>query len=81
MPKFFMLFFSNLRKRLDNSGDIPHPMPHFSGPRPLHLKRLSPVGASLLAMDVNDDIGDLKERGALAFFASKLAPTGNLRRE
>jgi hypothetical protein len=35
------------------------------------------VGASLLAMDVNDDAGCLDERGAWAFFASKLAPTGN----
>ncbi|MNG21184.1 hypothetical protein D3C84_1055200 [compost metagenome] len=35
----------------------------------------APVGASLLAMDVNDDAGFLIERGALKFFASKLAPT------
>jgi hypothetical protein len=35
------------------------------------------VGASLLAMDVNDDAGCLDERGAWAFFASKLAPTGD----
>jgi hypothetical protein len=35
------------------------------------------VGAGLLAMDVNDDAGCLDERGAWAFFASKLAPTGN----
>ncbi|PTR24511.1 hypothetical protein C8K63_106265 [Pseudomonas sp. GV085] len=27
-------------------------------------------------MDVNDDAGRLDERGALTFFASKLAPTG-----
>ena len=33
------------------------------------------VGASLLAMVVNDDEGCLNERGVLAFFASKLAPT------
>jgi hypothetical protein len=26
------------------------------------------VGASLLAMDVNDDVGDLNKRGAPAFF-------------
>jgi len=26
-------------------------------------------------MDVNDDAGNLKERGVLAFIASKLAPT------
>ncbi|OPK02972.1 hypothetical protein BZ164_18805 [Pseudomonas veronii] len=35
----------------------------------------SPVGASLLAKIVNDDVGSLDERGALGFFASKLAPT------
>ena len=35
----------------------------------------SPVGASLLAMVVNDDTGNLTPRGALRFFASKLAPT------
>jgi hypothetical protein len=28
-------------------------------------------------MDVNDDVSGLDERGAWAFFASKLAPTGN----
>ncbi|WP_392890762.1 hypothetical protein ACF6ZU_04825 [Pseudomonas migulae] len=37
------------------------------------------VGASLLAMDVNDDPGCLDERGVCAFFASKLAPTGDRR--
>ncbi|MBV7525161.1 hypothetical protein D9M71_288030 [compost metagenome] len=35
----------------------------------------SPVGASLLAMVVNDNAGYLTPRGALRFFASKLAPT------
>ncbi|MBK5352933.1 outer membrane lipoprotein carrier protein LolA [Pseudomonas sp. TH41] len=34
-----------------------------------------PVGASLLAMVVNDDAGYLTLRGTLRFFASKLAPT------
>ncbi|MCY1466611.1 hypothetical protein D9M71_849720 [compost metagenome] len=34
------------------------------------------VGASLLAMDVNDDTGNLTPRSARGFFASKLAPTG-----
>ncbi|PPK40005.1 hypothetical protein CD175_00765 [Pseudomonas laurylsulfatiphila] len=34
-----------------------------------------PVGASLLAMEVNDDAGSLTPRGALRFFASRLAPT------
>ncbi|MDY0835455.1 hypothetical protein SNL23_23970, partial [Pseudomonas sp. SED1] len=33
------------------------------------------VGAGLLAKVVNDDAGILDERGALRFFASKLAPT------
>ncbi|PBJ22952.1 hypothetical protein BSF44_28410 [Pseudomonas sp. ACN8] len=35
-----------------------------------------PVGASLLAMVVNDDAGNLTPRGALRFIASRLAPTG-----
>ena len=39
----------------------------------------SSMGASLLAMDVNDDAGCLNARGVLAFFASKLAPTGGTR--
>ncbi|WP_339544668.1 hypothetical protein [Pseudomonas sp. RA_35y_Pfl2_P32] len=36
------------------------------------------VGASLLAMDVNDDTGIQDERGALWIIASKLAPTVNV---
>ncbi|MBB6289664.1 hypothetical protein HDC32_004729 [Pseudomonas sp. JAI120] len=32
----------------------------------------------MLAKIVNDDAGILNERGALEFFASKLAPTGTL---
>ena len=40
-----------------------------------------PVGASLLAMVVNDDAGNLAPRGVLRFIASKsnrrtVAPTG-----
>ncbi len=35
------------------------------------------VGASSLAMVVNDDAGSLTPRGVLWFFASELAPTGN----
>ena len=35
-----------------------------------------PVGASLLAKIANDNAGHLTPRGALRFFASKLAPTG-----
>ena len=31
----------------------------------------------MLAMDVNDYVGDLEKRGVLAFFASRLAPTKN----
>ena len=34
-----------------------------------------PVGASLLAMVVNDDAPSLVQRGVLTSFASKLAPT------
>ncbi|QHF38343.1 hypothetical protein PspS34_08705 [Pseudomonas sp. S34] len=34
-----------------------------------------PVGASLLAMVVNDYAGSLTPRGALGFIASRLAPT------
>jgi hypothetical protein len=34
------------------------------------------VGASLLAMVVNDNAGSLIPRGVLRFFASELAPTG-----
>ena len=37
---------------------------------------LPTVGASLLAMVVNDNAGLLAKRGALESFASKLAPTG-----
>jgi hypothetical protein len=35
------------------------------------------VGASLLAMGVNDYADGLNKRGALAFFANGLAPTKN----
>ncbi|OPK10583.1 hypothetical protein BZ163_09345 [Pseudomonas sp. VI4.1] len=35
----------------------------------------SAVGASLLAMVVNDNAGSLTPRGVLRFIASKLAPT------
>jgi hypothetical protein len=34
------------------------------------------VGASLLAMDVNDNVGSLTPSGVLRFIASGLAPTG-----
>ena len=40
------------------------------------MPEVPPVGASLLAMDVNDNAGCLNERVVQAFFASKLAPTG-----
>jgi hypothetical protein len=36
-----------------------------------------PVGASMLAMDVNDDAGILDARGALEIIASMLAATGD----
>ena len=39
------------------------------------MKPRPPVGASLLAMVVNDNAGNLAPRGALRFFASELAPT------
>ncbi len=43
---------------------------------PSGYKTPSPVGASLLAMNVNDNAVRLVARGVFAFFASKLAPTG-----
>jgi len=42
----------------------------------ISLKTPNPVGASLLAMDVNEDAYFLNERGALESIASRLAPTG-----
>ncbi|CAI8989603.1 hypothetical protein EMIT0P74_80298 [Pseudomonas sp. IT-P74] len=45
--------------------------------RPAKNRYQSPVGASLLAMGVSDDESCLVERGALTFFASRLAPTKN----
>jgi len=42
---------------------------------------MNPVGASLLAMVVNDDAGILGRRGVLRFFASMLAPTGGAVRQ
>ncbi|WP_256587466.1 hypothetical protein, partial [Pseudomonas sp. MYb115] len=42
-------------------------------PAPAH----EPVGASLLANNVNDNACILKTRGVLWFFASRLAPTGS----
>jgi len=41
----------------------------------LHRTAVSSVGASLLAKEVNDDEGCQDDSGALASFASKLAPT------
>ena len=38
-------------------------------------QRLLSVGASLLAKNANDNAQSLIPRGALRFFASKLAPT------
>ena len=67
-------------------GQSTHLMPdRTSSPasRLLHRDRVHTVkivGASLLAMDVNDDAGCLNERGVWAFFASRLAPTGNSRK-
>jgi hypothetical protein len=42
---------------------------------PTSAHRGEPVGASLLAMVVNDDAGHLTACGALRFIASRLAPT------
>ncbi|MVW86696.1 hypothetical protein EI969_12255 [Pseudomonas sp. PB101] len=39
-------------------------------------RHLSPVGASSLAMDANDNARHLNDCVAPKFFASKLAPTG-----
>ncbi|WP_392890825.1 hypothetical protein ACF6ZU_05210 [Pseudomonas migulae] len=54
--------------RFSRAGSLPHGD---------WVHTVESVGASLLAMDVNDDAGCLDERGVWAFFASKLAPTGN----
>jgi hypothetical protein len=40
-------------------------------------RTLTPVGAGLLAMDVNDNACCLNECVAQTIFASKPAPTGN----
>ncbi|MEG2798231.1 MAG: hypothetical protein RR958_26640, partial [Pseudomonas sp.] len=42
---------------------------------------LTPVGAGLPAMVVNDNAGRLTLRGVLRFFASKLAPTEERRKD
>jgi hypothetical protein len=42
--------------------------------------RVPPVGAGLLAKVVNDDAGNLDDRGALQFFAGKPAPTEKQKR-
>ncbi|POF40939.1 hypothetical protein B0D71_17005 [Pseudomonas laurylsulfativorans] len=41
------------------------------------MDEIDTVGASLLAMNVNDNAGNLTVRGALTFIASKLAPTSS----
>ncbi|CAI9001295.1 hypothetical protein EMIT0P74_90283 [Pseudomonas sp. IT-P74] len=46
--------------------------------RPSNREQARPVGASLLAMVVNDNACILNDRGAGKFFASELAPTGGL---
>ena len=45
-------------------------------PACLFKRTHSPVGASLLAKDVNDNACCLNERGVLTFFASRLTPIG-----
>jgi len=47
-----------------------------AAPVSLRPMGLETVGASLLAMGVNEDVFCLIERVVLAFFASRLAPTG-----
>jgi hypothetical protein len=42
---------------------------------------MAPVGASLLAMDVNDDAYFLEKRVVCTFIASKLAPTGAVKKK
>ena len=42
-----------------------------------YLEKRNAARPSLLAMGVNDDAGCLDKRGVWAFFASKLAPTGD----
>ncbi len=41
----------------------------------MHMNTRTPVGASLLAKNVNDNACILDARSGLASFASKLAPT------
>ncbi|WP_392886025.1 hypothetical protein ACF6ZU_19140 [Pseudomonas migulae] len=62
---------------LDESGCLDVFREHGSLLQGGRVDTFKTVGASLLAMDVNDDAGCLDERGAWAFFASKLAPTGD----
>jgi hypothetical protein len=49
--------------------------PKGNPPVPYWPALLPPVGASLLAKNVNDNAGILNARGIRGFFASKLAPT------
>jgi hypothetical protein len=58
-------------KRIDN----PHEKARLLKPDAVQLKERSPVGASLLAMVVNDAACLLTKRSALESIASKLAPT------
>jgi hypothetical protein len=58
------------------STDPPHRQQAGSYTR-IGFTRFKIVGASLLAMDVNDNAGCLNERVAQTIFAGKPAPTGN----
>ncbi|AWY39868.1 hypothetical protein DKY63_08125 [Pseudomonas putida] len=49
-----------------------------AGGLPLVALMMPPVGASLLAMVVNDNAGYLDKRGVLESIASMLAPTGGI---
>ncbi|MCP2020033.1 UNVERIFIED_ORG: hypothetical protein J2Y84_004294 [Pseudomonas reinekei] len=66
-------YFGEMARLQAMQGDFAIILAPTLGPWPLKI----PVGASLLAMEVNDDVGSLAPRGALRFFASKLAPTGD----
>ncbi|AZE59070.1 hypothetical protein C4K02_0680 [Pseudomonas synxantha] len=58
------------------TGETDREAPLWQGQRYRTVKVTSTVGASLLAKVVNDNAGVQAARGVLAFFASKLAPTG-----
>ncbi|MGY2964187.1 hypothetical protein ACVWZP_005136 [Pseudomonas sp. TE36184] len=54
------------------------PPPSNNPPTPTHPHTHTPVGASLLAKNVNDNACILDDRSVFEFFASKLAPTSGI---